>query len=172
MNEQQQVALRVCDVAIRCIDGLYSLNDLHAAAGGDKKHQPANFMRLDTTQGLIEELNSSDSRSFKSIAGRNGGTYVCKELVYAYAMWISAKFHLQVIRAYDAPVAKQLNLFLLSAIDERGKHVVIASDCCSRRTHSVSIGLTQGNPAHGFSESETFRQPTSSPREGSATTQE
>jgi hypothetical protein len=89
---------------IRTLDGLYSLNDLHKVSGASKKHQPANFLRLETTQELIAEIeNSSDLRSLavNTNQGRSGGTWVCKELVYAYAMWISPKFNLQVIRAFD-----------------------------------------------------------------------
>jgi hypothetical protein len=66
-------------------------------------------MRLDTTKALIEEISneinqSSDVMSaFEVVNGGEGrGTYVCKELVYAYAMWISPAFNLKVIRAFDA----------------------------------------------------------------------
>lgn len=99
-------ALTVLSSEIRQFDGLYSLNDLHQAAGGASKHKPANFMRVDTTQALMEEIRCSDVSIIpaKTVRGRGKpqGTYVCKELVYAYAMWISPSFHLKVIRAFDA----------------------------------------------------------------------
>lgn len=89
---------------IRTLDGLYSLNDLHVVSGASQKHKPANFIRLETTQELIAEIDrcSDLSNTFKSMrGGADKGTWVCKELVYAYAMWISPKFNLQVIRAFD-----------------------------------------------------------------------
>ena len=104
--------LLVGDAVISIQGDLYSLNDLHRASGGEAKHQPANFLRLDTTQALIDEIaneinRSSDVRSgvIHVINGNGGGTYVCKELVYAYAMWVSAAFNLRVIRAFDAGVS-------------------------------------------------------------------
>lgn len=67
--------------------GRYCLNDLHKASGGEKKHQPSDFLGLDSTHCLIMEMvNSGDSRSCDpavSTPGRYGGTFVCKELVYA-----------------------------------------------------------------------------------------
>ncbi|WP_255323516.1 KilA-N domain-containing protein [Acinetobacter soli] len=99
--------------------GRFCLHDLHKASGALEKHQPAFFMRNKQTKDLIEEIENSanlqsseNERSanlqiaVKIIKGGAGeqGTYAVKELVYAYAMWISPKFHLMVIRAYDSLV--------------------------------------------------------------------
>ena len=110
-------------------DGLYSLNDLHKASGAEEKNKPANFMRLDTTQALADEINHSsymrsevnmpptaeinqgaDVRLAQKVihGGPNRGTYVCKELVYAYAMWVSPAFHLKVIRTFDEVAQGQI----------------------------------------------------------------
>lgn len=89
-------------------DGRYCLNDLHKASGDDKKHFPAYFLRNQQTKDLIEEIEryANSHIAVKVIKGgaEKQGTYVVKELVYSYAMWISAKFHLMVIRAYDSLV--------------------------------------------------------------------
>ncbi|MFM0306294.1 KilA-N domain-containing protein [Paraburkholderia sp. RL17-383-BIF-A] len=94
-------------------DGRFSLNDLHRAAvagGVTKDIRPNEWMALDQTKALVEILITENpgSSPLHSAVGRYGGTYACKELIYAYAMWISAKFHIQVIRTFDAFVTGRL----------------------------------------------------------------
>lgn len=102
MNE-----LVIANTAIRQdADGRYCLNDLHRAAGGEKRHQPSDWLRLDQTKELVAEVEIPGNPGIQSKQGL--GTFVAKELVYAYAMWISPAFHLQVIRAYDAMATGQL----------------------------------------------------------------
>jgi hypothetical protein len=105
--------LMIADVPIRADDaGRFSLNDLHKAAGAETRHQPAQFIRLDSTAALLAELNNEQGGMGNPIVTINGGrapgTFVSKELVYAYAMWISAKFHLQVIRTFDSVATGEL----------------------------------------------------------------
>lgn len=97
-------------------NGRYSMNDLHKAAvaeGHDyKRTQVEHFMRNDSTQALVSELRKNgelESDPCVSSTGRYGGTWVSKEIVYAYAMWISAEFMLRVIRAYDALVEGRID---------------------------------------------------------------
>lgn len=96
-------------------DGRYCLNDLHKASGDMRKDRPSYFLENEKTLELIHAIkeenydvgNSASSKQPINIIrgrGKEQGTYVVKELVYSYAMWISAKFHLTVIRAYDALV--------------------------------------------------------------------
>ena len=115
----------VCGVEInRDPAGRFSLNDLHRAAGGESRHRPNYWLGLDQTQALIAEirkpLNTADAGNPASpkynhldpvvtVKGGVGqqGTFVVRELVYGYAMWISPAFHLTVIRTFDALVTGQ-----------------------------------------------------------------
>ncbi|HHF4004795.1 TPA: KilA-N domain-containing protein [Haemophilus influenzae] len=126
--------LTILETSIRSNENLYSLNDLHRASGSEDKHRPALFMRNQQTLDLIDEINLQNSQSANSISGktpnlvaskivRGGkdltvrGYWVCEELVLAYAMWISPKFHLIVLRAFLAMhrnEPKQLTLPLVS----------------------------------------------------------
>lgn len=96
-------------------EGRYCLNDLHKASGSEEKHSPNRFIRISQTKELIAEINQTPNMAFGAVqtvrGGNNGGgTYTCKELVYAYAMWINASFSLKVIRAYDELATQQRDL--------------------------------------------------------------
>jgi hypothetical protein len=109
-------ALMIANTQIRRDrDGRYCLNDLHQASGAEKRHIPSYWLALGKTQELVSEIEFGEPvgnlttgipvvKAIVATEGRAGGTYAVKELVYAYAMWINAKFHLHVIRAYDAMV--------------------------------------------------------------------
>lgn len=84
-------------------EGRYCLNDLHKAAGAEKKHGPSYWLANMQTKELIAELETTGN-PVAAIEGSKGGTFVCKELVYGYAMWISPSFHLKVIRTFDKMV--------------------------------------------------------------------
>lgn len=98
----------IFDVAVKQDkDGRFCLNDLHKAAGGERRNDPHDWLRLKQTAELVQELSVTGIPVTTIRGGKVQGTYVCKELVYAYAMWISAKFHLHVIRTFDAIAAKE-----------------------------------------------------------------
>ncbi|STZ55589.1 KilA-N domain [Moraxella lacunata] len=115
--------LIISNQAISQHNGLFSLNDLHKVSGNEKKHQPSNFMANKETQALITEIESENQIAYMTVQGGNTkttkqGTFVCRELVYRYAMWISAKFSLMVIRAFDM-MTGGANITAFATKDER-----------------------------------------------------
>ncbi len=98
-------ALTISNITVRQdAEGRYCLNDLHRAAGAERRHQPGKWL---ITQQALELIAEIEKTGILVIQAKQGvGTFVGKELVYAYAMWISPTFHLKVIRAYDALVTQ------------------------------------------------------------------
>jgi hypothetical protein len=130
--------------------GRYCLNDLHKASGGEKRHQPANWLRMDQTIELIEEMSIPQIRGIEQIqpvsSKQQIGTFVVKELLYSYAMWISPKFHLKVIRVFDAVITQAAKVAAATTWEQQrqtGKEVR-ANFTGTLRTHGVSgFGFAQ-----------------------------
>ena len=98
--------LTILNNSIRQLDNLYSLTDLHRASGGEQKHKPVLFLSNQQTKELISEIEIESKVGIPTSVvktvrgGKNPSTYACEELMLAYAMWISPKFHLIVLRAF------------------------------------------------------------------------
>jgi hypothetical protein len=98
--------LTILNTEIRADEhGRYCLNDLHRAAGSVVRHRPGQWTRTAPFKELVSELRKDASMHLDPVGSVHGGadrgTYVCRELVIAYAMWVSPAFMLQVIRAFD-----------------------------------------------------------------------
>lgn len=107
-NVSDSKALTVAGITVRQMNGLYSLNDLHKASGGDASHKPSEWLRNQQTQDLVQEISKAGiSALVVKKGGSVPGSYACPELVIAYAAWISAAFHLKVIRVFLSVAAPQ-----------------------------------------------------------------
>ena len=140
--------LTILKTSIRSYENLYSLNDLHKASGNAEKHRPSLFIRLDTTQDLISEIQKevkSTDLIFKTTGGRGlRGTYACEELIIAYAMWISPKFHLIVLRAF-------LNL-------HKNQTALLPSTITPEQQQAIQSAVQQAHHRTGLHWQEIYRQ--------------
>ena len=113
-------AVSVANISIRQFGDLYSLNDLHKASGGQDKHSPRRWLQNKQTADLIAEIEIDGISSIQKKQGL--GTFVSKELVVHYGMWISPAFSLKVIRAFldtQEAVSGSPKLETQTTIDER-----------------------------------------------------
>jgi hypothetical protein len=86
MINQPTNQLTICGIGIRQdTEGRYCLNDMHKAADGNPKDQPAKFFAIQQAQDLISEIGEHAMTVVRG-RGKPQGTYVCKELIYAYVM--------------------------------------------------------------------------------------
>lgn len=104
------IAIAIADVVVRQDSkGRYNLNDFHRAAGEENRHRPSLWAENQQAKDLAAEIAQETGKAgipalVLQRGGKAPGTYACRELVYAYAMWISPAFHLKVIRTFDKAV--------------------------------------------------------------------
>lgn len=110
--------LIVANITIRQdAEGRYCLNDLHKASGNHVKNRPSEWLKTKQAKELVALMENESKEGIPSlpIASQFGGTmekrgtFIVRELVYAYAMWISPEFHIRVIRTYDALMMERAN---------------------------------------------------------------
>lgn len=85
----------------------YNLNALHKASGTSQTKKPSEWIRNSQTADLIEKLSEVGIPATVSRRGGargNTGTWAIREVVFAYAEWISADFHKAVLETFSAAV--------------------------------------------------------------------
>ncbi len=87
--------------------GRFNLNALHRASGAEKKNGPSYWLALESTRGLISELEQTLTDTGIPVSvinvikgGLNQGTFAHELLAIEYAGWISPAFRLQVNQTF------------------------------------------------------------------------
>jgi len=88
----------------------FNVKNLWQANGAKKAKQSSDWLRLEGTKELIKHssmdgiLGAFESQVLILTTGDKSlhGTYMTKELCYAYAMWLSPKFYFLVVRTFDS----------------------------------------------------------------------
>lgn len=84
--------------------GMYSLNDMHRASGGDPRHSPSIFEGLEQTQSVLDEVSRDDVRGvfLLTINDASGAktTYANRDFAILYAAWVGSQFCVAVTRAF------------------------------------------------------------------------
>lgn len=137
-EQAKKLMLEVMGQPIRNKGELFSANDLHKIAGGVRGKEPSMWLENKQTKDLINELLETGIPVTKIYMvtkgrGKNTGVWLCEDLMYAYAAWLSPKFHLLMIRCFKEYAAammirhrlrgesKELNDTLLISRKEDGK---------------------------------------------------
>ncbi|PWC10656.1 DNA-binding protein [Brenneria roseae subsp. americana] len=82
-------------------EGRFNLNALHRASGLGANKAPAQWLRTQSAQSLITELEKETVQiCIVSVEGRSGGTFAHELLAVEYAGWISPAFRLRVNQTF------------------------------------------------------------------------
>ena len=122
-------------------EGRYRLNDLHKAAGGERRHGPSLWLETQQAQELAKELSGTGISVSVIKGGLQQGTYAVKSLAIRYAMWISPSvldLFIKQIEDMDS-VIKALNDFEIP--DDLPDMYVYAIR--NKDTGNVKIGISK-----------------------------
>jgi len=102
--------MKIANVEINKNDnGLYSLNDLHKASGGDVSKRPAQWLRTDRATRLIKALESDAHlcTPLQTVHGDGGGTFGGRHVLVAYSTYLSVEMEILVQQAFIDKVEGQ-----------------------------------------------------------------
>lgn len=131
MKNNNAVAVFISGSKISCDEnGLYSLNDLHKASGGEKRHEPNRWLRSVAVKEVIEEMEKSDAHIWVSKkGGKDQGTFVNEILFSMYASWISPKMHIRVYEIFTQAIKERA-----ATLEQENKQLLEFKDESYRRS--------------------------------------